>query len=203
MAQINNIVFDLGGVLIDWNPRYLYRQIFSDPEEMEFFLSHVCHGHWNEQQDGGRDFLEACELLIPDWPQYREQIFAFYHRWPEMLNGPLEETVEVLRQYHQHTDYRVFAITNWSAQTYPIAQRQYDFLNWFEDVVVSGVEKMLKPQERIYRLLLDRNNLVAEECVFIDDNATNVQGAKAVGMQALRFTNASALKVELAELTGS
>lgn len=197
MSTIRNIVFDLGGVLIDWNPRYLYRKLFSDDQDMEFFLREVCHGHWNEQLDGGRDFAEACAVLADQWPQYKEPILAYYHRWPEMLQGSLDETVEILNYYHQHPAFHLFAITNWSAQTYPVALELYPFLQWFTDVVVSGQEKLLKPQAEIYQLLLRRNSLEAGESLFIDDNPANVVGARAVGMSALLFTSPQQLKKDL------
>ncbi len=197
MAEIRNIVFDLGGVLIDWNPRYLYRKLFENAGEMEFFLREVCHGHWNEQLDGGRDFAEACAQRASEWPQYEEHILAYYHRWPEMLKGSLDESVEILDYYRQHQDYRLFAITNWSAQTYPIAQGLYPFLHWFEDVVVSGREKLLKPYAEIYQLLLHRNNIEASQSLFIDDNPANVAGAKAIGMAAVQFFTSHQLKKDL------
>lgn len=187
MSQITTVVFDLGGVLIDWNPRYLYRKIFSDQAEMERFLLEVCHHDWNRAQDGGRTFAEATEERLARHPHYEKEIRLYFDRWEEMMGGIAEANVAILRQLHQQQRYPLYAITNWSAETFPIALRKYDFLHFFRDVVVSGEEKLLKPDAAIYRLLLDRNGLQAESCVFIDDAPENVAGARAIGMQAIHL----------------
>jgi len=197
MSQITTVIFDLGGVLIDWNPRYLYRKIFSDEAEIENFLEKVCHHEWNRAQDGGRTFAEATEERLTSYPHYEEEIRLYFDRWEEMMGGIAEANVEILRQLYRQQKYPLYAITNWSAETFPIALRKYDFLHFFRDVVVSGEEKLLKPDAAIYQLLLDRNQLQAESCVFIDDAPENVKGAKAIGMQAIHLNPDADLAAEL------
>jgi 2-haloacid dehalogenase len=199
MSRIDTVVFDLGGVLIDWNPRYLYRHIFADEAEMEHFIAEVCHHEWNRAQDGGRSFAAATEERIGVFPHYEQEIRAYFDRWEEMLGGIAEQNVKVLRRLkHQKTP--LFSITNWSAETFPTALRKYDFLHFFSDVVVSGEEKLLKPDPAIYQLLLDRNQLEAERCVFIDDVAENVAGAQNLGMAGIHLLPHTDLSAELSKL---
>ena len=143
MATIKNIVFDLGGVLIDWDPRYVYRTIFDTEEEVESFLAKVCVYEWNIQQDAGRSLQEATEVLIRKHPEWATEIQAYYGRWEEMLGGVIEGTLEILESFMSNSNYTVFALTNWSAETFPVAQARYEFLQWFEGIVVSGVEKCI------------------------------------------------------------
>ncbi|MEO0332979.1 MAG: HAD family phosphatase, partial [Bacteroidota bacterium] len=151
--KYNTVIFDLGGVLIDWNPEYLYRKIFSDEVEMKQFLQEVCHGEWNKEQDRGRAFAEAVAERTAMYPQYKSQIQAYHERWEEMLGGAIEENVAVLEDLRQKPDIDIYAITNWSAETFPIAQRDYPFLQYFQDTVVSGELKIVKPDTRIYQTL--------------------------------------------------
>ena len=200
MSQITTVIFDLGGVLIDWNPRYLYRKIFAEEAEMEHFLEEVCHHEWNRAQDGGRTFAEATEERMAIFPHYEKEIRTYFDRWEEMMGGIADDNVEVLRKLHQRQQYPLYAITNWSAETYPIALRRYDFLHFFRDTVVSGEEKLLKPDAAIYQLLLDRNGLQAETCLFIDDTPENAEGARQLGMQAIHLTSETNLVAELRQL---
>lgn len=198
--EIRTIVFDLGAVLIDWDPRYLYRKIFDDPEEMEYFLTHICTHDWNAQQDAGRSWDEAIEMLAGQHPDYRREIELFWHRWPEMLNGPIDGTVAILENLIEQDTYRLLALTNWSAETWPYAWERYSFLHRFEGIVVSGQEKLKKPDERIYRLLIDRYEVSPEQAVFIDDSPANVAAAARLGFHALHFTGADRLRDELEQL---
>lgn len=200
LPNIRNIIFDLGGVLIDWNPRYVYRQIFQTEAEIDYFLTHICRSDWNHQQDAGRSLAEATEELVAQHPEWEREIRAFYGRWEEMLGGPLVETVELLDALRRSGSYRLLALTNWSAETFPVALARYDFLQWFEGIVVSGVEKLAKPDERIYRLLLERYGLEASESLFIDDNPPNVAAAEGLGIRAIRFHSPMQLREELAAL---
>lgn len=193
------VIFDLGGVLIDWDPRHLYRKLFDDEAEMEFFLATICTPDWNEQQDAGRPVSEAVAELAAQWPQQADLIKAFYDRWTEMVGGPIEETVAVLAALRERGT-PLYALTNWSAETFPYVEHRYDFLTWFKGIVVSGRERMKKPDPRIYHLLLDRYGLAAPDTVFIDDNTANIAAAQGVGLQAIPFTSAAALRRDLEAL---
>ncbi|MBL7865677.1 MAG: HAD family phosphatase [Cyclobacteriaceae bacterium] len=197
MRSPETIVFDLGGVLIDWNPRYLYRKIFDTEEKVSWFLQHVCTPEWNEKQDGGRTFAEANRELITRFPEYAQAINAWYARWPETIGGPIQGTVNILSKLHQEKEHRLYALTNWSAETFPWAKDHFDFLGWFEGIVVSGDEKMLKPDVAFYQVLLSRYKVIPSKSLFIDDNILNVEGAKAAGMDAIHFTSHQQLKEDL------
>ena len=166
--KIDTVIFDLGGVLIDWNPKYLYRKIFNDEEEINYFLTEICSPDWNEQQDAGRTLAEASEILVKKHPKYEKEIEAFYGRWTEMLGGAIEKTVDILEQLHHKKEQRILALTNWSAETFPYALENFEFLQLFEGILVSGVEKMKKPDSKIYQLMLDRYQIEAPKSVFIE-----------------------------------
>jgi 2-haloacid dehalogenase len=190
------VVFDLGGVLIDWNPRHLYRSLFDDEAEMERFLAEVTTQAWNHEQDRGRPFAEAIAELTRDHPEQAELIEAYWDRWPEMLGEPFPETVKVLAALRA-SGVRLLALTNWSAETFPVAVPRYPFLDWFEAVIVSGEVELVKPDPAIFRLLVDRHGLEPSQTVLIDDTIANVQAAAALGFRAIRFTDAAALKRDL------
>ncbi|MEM6724998.1 MAG: HAD family phosphatase [Bacteroidota bacterium] len=194
--MINTIIFDLGGVLFDWNPRHLYRQIFDDPEEMEYFLTEVCSPDWNVQQDAGRPWEEAINVLLPQFPKYERHIRLYRERWPEMLAGTIDDTLALFHRIKK-TDYGLFALTNWAGDTFQWTRDHHPFLNEFEGILVSGDEKMKKPDREIYELTLQRFGLVAEQCVFIDDSLKNVEGARSVGMEAIHFQGADQLEQSL------
>ena len=200
METIKNIVFDFGGVLMDWNPRYLYRSYFKDEEEMEYFLTHVCDNDWNREQDRGRPFAEGIRLLVEQYPRYEEAIRLYGQRWGEMLKGEIPEGVALLRRV-KAAGYRVYGLTNWSAETMPIAYERYGFLRLLDGVVVSGEEKVIKPAPRIYRILLDRYGLKAEESVFIDDSPANVEAARQLGFRGIVFDDAGRASAQLSALT--
>ena len=199
---IDNVVFDLGGVLIDWDPRYLYRKLFDGDElAMERFLDEVCSPAWNSAQDGGRSFAEGCALLKASYPSQVALIDAYFARWPEMLGGPIAGSVELLQELVQ-AGIPLYALSNWSAETFIHAERRYDFLRYFRGIVVSGREGLLKPQAAIYRLLLERYRLVAERTLFIDDRQENVRGAQQCGLQALCYQSPGQLRQALNEIEG-
>jgi 2-haloacid dehalogenase len=198
--MINTIIFDLGAVLIDWNPHYVYRTIFDDEQEMKNFLATVCTPDWNEEQDAGRSLHEGTELLISQFPEHEANIRAFYGRWVEMLGEPFHDTVEVFKQLKESKKYKIYALTNWSAETFPFAVARFDFLNWFDGVVVSGTEKMRKPAPEFYQVLLDRYNVKPEDALFIDDNYRNVLAAEKEGIKSIHFKSAEELATELKEL---
>ena len=187
------IVFDLGGVLIDWNPRHLYRKLIDNEDDIETFLSEVCNSEWNAKQDAGRTLAEATDERIVLFPDKKSLIEAFYGRWDEMLGGEISETVEILRELKSRGE-PLFALTNWSAETFPIALQRYDFLHWFDGTLVSGAEKLAKPDPEIFQLLLDRYNLRAQDCLFIDDSKPNIEVATKMGFEAHHFTSPSVLR---------
>lgn len=197
---ITTVVFDLGGVLIDWNPRYLYRQLFgADEAGMEHFLAEVCHAGWNERQDAGRSWAEAVDEAVARHPAHESNIRAYHERWSEMLAGPIHGTVAILEEL-RGTPIRLLALTNWSAETFPIAQQRYAFLQWFEGILVSAHEKLAKPDPAIYQLLIKRYQLDAAATLFIDDSLRNVQAAIGVGLQSVQFAGAAVLRRDLVSL---
>lgn len=195
--MITTIIFDLGAVLIDWNPRYMYRTIFSDETEMEKFLAEITTSDWNEEQDAGRPLQEGTEMLVRQFPEHEELIRAFYGRWHEMLGEAFHDTVEIFKRLKESGKYNIYALTNWSAETFPVALARFEFLNWFDGIVVSGAEKMRKPTPEFYHILLDRYQVKPEEALFIDDNYRNILAAEKIGIRCIHFTSAEALKASL------
>jgi 2-haloacid dehalogenase len=195
---IKNIVFDFGGVLVDWNPRHLYKSHFKDPAEMEYFLQNICTEEWNIEQDRGRSLAEATLLLQNKFPEYTDLISLFYGQWEVMLKDEIPGTVAILHQLKKK--YTLYGLTNWSAETIDIAYRRFAFFQEFEGIVVSGTEKLIKPDKRIFQLLLERYALQADESVFIDDNLTNILAARELGFTALHFLNPEQLEVDLAAI---
>jgi 2-haloacid dehalogenase len=193
--KINAIIYDLGGVLIDWNPAYVFDEMFGeDTEKKKYFFENICTADWNEEQDAGRSLNEATEMLVTRHPDWKEYIEAYYGRWQQMLGGPIQDSVEVLRELKKTGRYKLYALTNWSSETFPIALELYEFLHWFDGRVVSGDEKMRKPFPQFYQLILNRYHLVPEETLFIDDNVRNVKAAEELGINAIAFTSANQLK---------
>jgi 2-haloacid dehalogenase len=199
LTAIDTVVFDLGEVLIPWDPRKLYRQLIPDAVEMERFLSEVCSPEWNTRQDAGRPLAEGTAQLVAAYPHYQAWIRAFYDRWPEML-GEVVAGSALLVQELKAKGFRVLALTNWSAETFPFALQRYPILSAFEGVLVSGREGLVKPEAAIYRLLCERFQLVPERVVFIDDSVRNVQGARAIGMQAIQFRSPGQVRDALVSL---
>ncbi|RWY52358.1 HAD family hydrolase [Mucilaginibacter gilvus] len=195
--MINTIIFDLGAVLIDWNPDYMYRTVFADEQQMRDFLTNVTTSDWNEEQDAGRTLQEGTELLVAKHPHHEENIRAFYGRWIEMLGDAFEGTVEIFKELKESGKYRIYALTNWSAETFPLAQQKFEFLNWFDGIVVSGAEKMRKPAPEFYQILLDRYNVNPQESLFIDDNYRNILAAEKMGINCIHFTSSEKLREEL------
>ncbi|RON08469.1 HAD family hydrolase [Pseudomonas brassicacearum] len=199
-TTIDTVVFDLGNVLIRWNPRNLYRKIFgNDVQAMETFLSEVCPPEWNERQDAGRSWQEGIEEAIARHPSQEALIRAYHERWEETLGGVLEETVLILDELHAK-GVRLLALTNWSAETFPIALERFPFLHTFEGIVVSGEEGIIKPDPAIFQLLKSRYRFEGHHAVFIDDHAPNIVGARREGFNALQFTSAAQLRKDLAAL---
>lgn len=201
MAGINTIIFDLGGVLIDWNPRYVYRTIFKTEEEIDWFFENIATHDWNENQDAGYPLDAATEDLIKKHPDWEKEIRAYYGRWEEMLGGPIQETVDIFKDLKQKPDLKTYALTNWSAETFPIALERYDFLHWFDGRVVSGEEKTRKPFHEFYQRLLNRYQVNPAEALFIDDNLRNVKAAEELGIRGVHFHSPAQLKKKLVQLS--
>jgi len=200
MTKIDTIIFDLGAVLIDWNPRHLYRKIFKTEEEITWFLENICTHEWNEKQDAGRSFEEATEELLQKFPEHEFAIRAWYDRWQETMNGPIQGTVDILKEIRDSKKFRLYALTNWSEQTFPWAMEQFEFLHWFEGIVVSGHEKTRKPFPDFFQILFDRYNVNPANALFIDDSLRNIEGAKAVGLPGIHYQSPEQLKKELGRI---
>lgn len=195
--KINTIIFDLGNVLIDWNPNYVFDKLIEDKERKKYFFENICTMEWNEMQDAGRTIKEATEELVTRHPDWKEYIEAYYGKWKDMLGGPIHDTVEIFKQLKESGQYKLYALTNWSAETFPVALELYEFLHWFDGRVVSGEEKMRKPEPKFYQVLLDRFHVSPEETLFIDDNLRNIKAAESLGINSIHFKSPQQLKEEL------
>ena len=199
-SNIKNIIFDFGGVVMDWNPRYFFKDYFNDDEKMEFFLKNIATDEWNAEQDRGRTLAEGTEIQVAKFPRWEKELRAYYDNWTTMLRSDIPKNVEVLRKL-EHSNYELFGLTNWSAETFPYALENYDFFKIFGGkIVVSGTEKVIKPNPKIWEVLLERYHIKAEESVFIDDNATNIEVAKALGFITVHITPETDLEKELKDL---
>jgi 2-haloacid dehalogenase len=183
-------------VLIEWDPRHVYRKYFPDEQKMEWFLAHVCNHDWNIEQDRGRSFSDAVKMAAAVHPQYAKEIAAYDLEWHDMVPGAIDGAVDILEALHSGGS-PLYAITNWNQDKFRETKLRFPFLNLFRDIVVSGDEKLVKPDAAIYELCLKRNNIIAADCLFIDDSLKNVHGAEAVGMKAHHFTTPEKLKAEL------
>ena len=189
-------VFDLGGVLIDWDPRYLYRKLLADEAAVEEFLATVCTPEWNAEQDRGRPFAEGVAELVECYPVHAAALTAYHERWTEMLGGDIGGTVELLAELRA-AGVPLYALTNWSAETFGIARERFEFLSWFDGVLVSGEERIIKPDPAIFRLLLDRFGLDPGAAFYVDDSPANVAAAGELGFDAVRFTGPEQLRRDL------
>jgi len=199
MRNINTIIFDLGGVLIDWDPKYVYHTIFEKEKEMEWFFQNICTFEWNEEQDAGRTIAEATNLLIKKYPEHESNIRAYYDRWEEMLGGPIDDTVEILAELKKNPNLKLYALTNWSAETFPIALKKYEFLHWFDGRLVSGEERIRKPFIDLYKRLIDKYSIDPLTALYLDDNIRNLLPAKELGMQTIHFQSPDQFRNELVE----
>jgi 2-haloacid dehalogenase len=198
MKHIDTIIFDLGGVLIDWNPEYVYLDVFNgDREKMKWFFDHICTHDWNENQDAGYSLAKATEERVALFPEHEELIRMYYGRWVEMLGEAIFDTVDILDNLVSKKQHKIVALTNWSHETFPIALERFEFLHWFEGIVVSGEEKTRKPFKEIYETTLNRFNIKAEQSIFIDDNLRNIEAANALGINGVHFKNSKLLIEQL------
>ena len=199
-THIKAIIFDFGGVLIDWNPRYLYRHYFPErPEAMESFLAEINFSAWNEQQDRGRPFKEGIAELSAQFPQHTHLIQAYFDCWEDSIGGPINKSVDLLHRLKQN-GYPLYGLSNWSAETYPRVRSKYPFFEWFDDVVLSGAVKLNKPDPAIFELLLNKTGYPAPECLLIDDSQANIDTADKLGFTTVRFISPGQLQIELQRL---
>ena len=195
--KIETIIFDLGGVLVDWNPEYVYLNEFNgDRKKMQWFFDNICTSSWNEEQDGGYLMADATDERINLFPKYKKLIKMFYGRWEEMLKGEIKETVEILHKL-KRKKYKLIALTNWSSETFPVAVKKFKFLKLFGGIVVSGKVRMLKPFPEIYNYTLKKYGLIANKSIFIDDRLSNVDGAIKCGIHGIQFVSPKNLIIAL------
>ncbi len=199
--KIETIIWDLGGVLIDWNPKYVFNESYFESEEKrDYFFRHICTSDWNEEQDAGRSIVEATQLLVSEFPDWEKPIRDYYGRWTDMLNGPVQDTVEIFRMLRDSNKFKQYALTNWQANLFDIALVRYDFLHWFQGRVVSGEEKTRKPFPDFYKRLLDRYNVDPSTAIFIDDNLRNVKAAEELGIKSIHFHSPGQLKQAFSDI---
>lgn len=199
LGPVEAVVFDIGGVLVDWDPRHLYRTIFDDPEEMERFLAEVCTPEWHAPHDRGVSTMESCADLAKRHPDQADHIWAWALRSEEMVAGEIPGTARVVEELVA-AGRRCYALTNMEAETYPLRRDRFAFFGWFDGVVVSGFEGVSKPDPGIFRRLLERYSLDASATLCIDDHAVNLEAAASLGMQTVRFESADLLRERLLEL---
>jgi 2-haloacid dehalogenase len=202
-SSIDTIVWDLGGVLVDWSPLYVYDDsYFADPADREFFFKHICTSDWNEQQDAGYSLQKATEEKLAEFPQpkWEQPIRDFYGRWVEMLKGPIPETVALFKALKAKDRFQFYALTNWSGENFHIALQRFDFLHWFDGRLVSGQEGTRKPFPEFYQLLITRYQINPVRAIFIDDNLRNVKAGEQMGMKSIHFKSAAQLHADLHQL---
>ncbi|MBO7459932.1 MAG: HAD family phosphatase [Bacteroidales bacterium] len=198
--MIKNIVFDFGGVLVDWNPHYLFDKYFNDIEEANYFVENVCNSEWNAEMDGGKTFEQAVKERTAMFPKYAEALKLYQTNWMDTMGDEIPGMYDLIKSLKDNGFPIIYGLTNWSAETFPTVQKKYRIFSLIDKIIVSGEVKQLKPNPEIFHTLLNTFNLKAEESLFIDDNIKNVEGAKAVGINALRFENANKLKEDLQTL---
>lgn len=196
--MIKNIIFDYGGVLLDWNPHYLYDPYFGDVEKAEWFLNNICTYEWNAQHDNGKPIAEGTAELVAEHPEWEKEIRLYYDDFMKMMGGQIPGMEELVKGLKVN-GYRVFGLSNWSVETFALVRPVYPVLNLMEDMVISGVEKVMKPDHRIFELALNRFGIKAEETIFLDDNPANVQAARELGIKGILF-NKNMIKNEKAIL---
>ena len=196
MTMKKTIIFDLGGVLIDWNPTYYFQDVFSDQAELDFFLEEICSPAWNALMDQGKTFKQSVIDLSEEHPEYADQIQAYSDHWIDMIGGPIPDTVKILEELKE-AGYRLAALSNWSAETFPKVAHRFEFLDWFDPLIISGEIGLIKPGPDIFHYILKELGQEASDCLFIDDNLENIQAAAELGFAVIRFSSPAELKEEL------
>ena len=194
---MKSVVFDFGGVLIDWNPRYLYRKIFPNEQDMEYFLTNICSPQWNFFLDKGKPFRQGVAELTALYPQYAKQIEAYDTRWEEMCGDAVQGSVDLLYRLKKH--YPLYGLTNWSAEKFALTRPKHKFFDLFDGIVISGVEKEAKPEPRLFEILIERYHLIPEKTIFTDDSTANIKTAESFGFQAILFETPEKLERALIE----
>lgn len=197
--EVDTVVFDLGGVLVDWDPRHLYRQLFDDDEDMERFLGEICTLEWHVAHDLGHDVARSCAELAEQHPDHAELIRAWAERSEDMIGGVIEGTVSILKTL-KDAGVPCYALSNMERDTFPVRQDRFEFMRWFDGYVISGLEGVVKPDPRIFELLIERFALEPSRTVFIDDSPANVHAARRTGLRAVRFVSPDDLRSELVRL---
>ena len=198
-GPIEAVVFDIGGVLLDWDPRYLYRKLFDDEEEMERFLVESCTPEWHESHDRGKPFDVSCAELAALHPEYTEEIWAWGRRSEEMVAAQIDGSVEILHRL-KAAGVPCYALTNMERETYPLRVERFPFMKWFDGAVVSGFEGVIKPEREIFERLLERFSLARETTLFVDDAERNVRAARELGIHAVLFSSPAELEQLLSQL---
>lgn len=196
MNRISTVVFDFGKVLVDWDPHRLFDPYFGSREKADWFLTNICNMEWNVQMDAGKPFAQGIAELSAVYPEWSKEIQMYFDRWIEMMGDQIPGMEELVLELKEK-GYRVLGLTNWSTETFCQVRYKYPIFDLMDGMVVSGEEHMIKPSAEFFRLMLNRFSLQADECVFVDDNLANVQGALGVGMHAIHFQNAAQLRTEL------
>lgn len=194
--MIKNIIFDYGGVLLDWNPHYLYDPYFGDKEKAEWFLTNICTYEWNAQHDGGRRVAEGTAELVAEHPEWKKEIEMYYCEFMQMMGGQIEGMEDCVKQL-KDKGYHIFGLSNWSEETFALVRHVYPVLDLMEGMVISGIEKVMKPNHRIFEIALERFGIKADETVFIDDNPNNVKAACEVGIYGVLFSSRTQIENEL------
>jgi 2-haloacid dehalogenase len=198
-TNIKAIIFDFGGVLVDWSPHNLYRHYFDQPHEIDRFLKEINFAEWNAQQDKGHPFAQAVAEHSTKFPQYAQLIRAYHERWEDSIVGPIDGTIAILKKVKQ-LGYPVYGLSNWSAETFPLVREKFKFFDVFDGIVLSGEVKMIKPDPQIFRLLLEKFDLKAQACLFIDDSQINIKVAGDMDFQTVHFQSPAQLEAELSAL---
>ncbi len=193
---MKNVIFDFGNVLVQWHPEKVYAEHFGDEARAWWFLRHVCDAAWRNRIDAGESTAACIEELKAKQPEYAEAIELYRSRWREMLTDEVPGMREVINDL-RNSGHEIYGLTNWSMETFPAAREHFGILQMIDRYVVSGAEGLVKPDARLFRVLLDRYHLQAEECVFVDDNPDNVAAANALGMEGIVFTSADSLRKHL------
>ena len=191
--MIKNIIFDFGCVLINWSQHNLYDTYFGSKEKTNWFIDNICTWEWNNQTDVGKTFASSIEEKIAEFPEWEKEIRMYWERWEDMIGGAVEGMQDWICELKK-AGYKVYGLSNWSAETFPLVKEKFPVFKMMDGIVISGEELIAKPDYRIYQILLNRYNLQANECVFVDDRQSNIDAAKELGIHGITFANCEQAK---------